>query len=69
MKPTCKDCEKRYLGCHDNCTDYKTGLEKEHARKRKPNPVSRSKTTAKLWTKRKNATYKGKEYRWMKDKH
>ena len=69
MKPPCKDCEKRFLTCHDSCTDYKTWLEKEHKRKRRPDIKSRSSATEKLWVKHKNATYKNKEYRWMKDKH
>ena len=21
--PPCKDCQKRYVGCHKDCTDYK----------------------------------------------
>ncbi len=23
MEPPCKDCEKRYLGCHSDCESYK----------------------------------------------
>ena len=23
MKCPCKDCEKRYVGCHSKCSDYK----------------------------------------------
>lgn len=68
MSP-CKDCEKRFLTCHDTCPEYKEWVDKLHARKRKTFINSRSTATTKLYIKRKNATYKGKEYRWMKDKH
>ena len=27
-KACCLDCEKRYLGCHSNCSDYKQYKEK-----------------------------------------
>ena len=40
MITVCKDCPKRYVGCHGNCTLYKTQrklLDKENARKRAEN--------------------------------
>lgn len=34
IKSSCKDCEKRCLGCHDNCEDYKRFVEEQqNARK------------------------------------
>ena len=67
MSP-CKDCEKRYLACHDNCQEYKEWRENEYKRKFKPNQYYRSSRTNKLYRKRKNATYKGREFKWMKNK-
>lgn len=29
----CKDCKKRFLGCHDNCATYKAELEEMHKEK------------------------------------
>ena len=67
MSP-CMNCEKRYLACHDNCPEYKEWREHEYKRKFKPNQYYRSSATNKLYRKRKNATYKGREFKWMKIK-
>ena len=40
MITVCKDCPKRHVGCHGECTLYKTErrlLDKENARKRAEN--------------------------------
>lgn len=29
----CKDCKKRFLGCHDTCATYKSELEEMHKEK------------------------------------
>lgn len=29
----CKDCKKRFLGCHDSCATYKAELEEMHKEK------------------------------------
>ena len=29
----CKDCKKRFLGCHDSCDEYKEELEEMHKEK------------------------------------
>ena len=29
----CKDCKKRFLGCHDSCATYKAELEELHKEK------------------------------------
>lgn len=31
MKNSCKDCTKRYVGCHSTCEDYKQFVEKNKA--------------------------------------
>ena len=27
---SCKDCTKRYIGCHDNCADYQAFVKKHN---------------------------------------
>ena len=44
MITVCKDCPKRHVGCHGECTLYKTErrlLDKENARKRAENAAGR----------------------------
>ena len=67
MSP-CKNCTKRHLACHDSCQEYKEWREKQYKRKFKPNYHYRSSATNKLYRKRKNVTYKGREFKWMKNK-
>ena len=33
MKPVCKDCEERHIGCHDTCGRYLAAKEEYYARK------------------------------------
>lgn len=38
----CKDCNKRYLGCHSNCSEYlefKHNIEKIQEQKLKDRPI------------------------------
>jgi len=69
MKPPCKECTKRYLGCHDTCEDYKEWHEWMRKRKFKPNQYYRSTATSKLYQRKKGYTYKNREMKWMKNKH
>lgn len=42
MKPPCKDCTKRYLGCHSECeeyADYKTVRAKQNEQLKKDRAV------------------------------
>ncbi|MEG2522239.1 MAG: hypothetical protein RSA49_05130 [Anaerovoracaceae bacterium] len=34
---TCKDCEHRHEGCHNNCEDYKAYVAEKERRKKKIN--------------------------------
>lgn len=36
MTPPCKDCQKRHLGCHGSCEEYKTWSVDNYKRKHKP---------------------------------
>lgn len=36
---SCKDCDKRKLGCHSDCQDYLTELEEMHRRKKETRSV------------------------------
>ena len=50
MITVCKDCPKRHVGCHGECTLYKTErrlLDKENARKRAENAAFDS--VSKTW--------------------
>lgn len=41
IKPSCKDCEKRFLGCHSNCEDYKNFLIEREKRKEMKKQIDR----------------------------
>ena len=37
VKPPCKDCIKREIGCHSKCDDYKAWSQEQQERKAKKN--------------------------------
>lgn len=42
----CKDCQKRYPGCHDKCERYKKALAEHHAQK---NRGQEARTVSREW--------------------
>ena len=59
MKAPCKECQVRYLGCHDHCTQFSEWkAERQLAKTNKDKELTLNSAFASVWSRRTESGFK-----------